>query len=70
MPKMVATNAMIKTFLKKQPHTFFVDVYHKMLNKDGQPIPGIFVEDSLHMNAGGYHIWQKALNPYLQPDKK
>lgn len=70
MPKMAAANTMIKNFLKKQPHTFFVDVYHKMLNPDGNPMPDIFIEDNLHMNAKGYHIWQKALEPYLQPDKK
>jgi hypothetical protein len=30
-----------------------------MLNKAGEPIPEIFLNDSLHMNAKGYAIWQK-----------
>ena len=25
----------------------------------------IFIEDDLHMNAKGYAIWQKAIEPYL-----
>jgi lysophospholipase L1-like esterase len=36
-----------------------------MLNADGSPIPEIFVEDRLHMNAKGYAIWKKILQPYL-----
>jgi lysophospholipase L1-like esterase len=36
-----------------------------MLEADGTPIKGIFVEDNLHMNADGYAIWQKIIEPYL-----
>jgi lysophospholipase L1-like esterase len=56
---------MIKEYLAKQPNTKFVDVYHLMLTADNKPIPEIFRDDSLHMNAKGYAIWQKAIQPYL-----
>jgi lysophospholipase L1-like esterase len=36
-----------------------------MLGSDGLPLPHIFVEDSLHMNAQGYAIWKKAIEPVL-----
>ena len=36
-----------------------------LLNKDGTPDKSLFVEDELHMNAKGYHIWQKIIKPYL-----
>jgi lysophospholipase L1-like esterase len=36
-----------------------------MLNAAGEPMPQIFIADSLHMNAKGYAIWQKAIIPYL-----
>jgi lysophospholipase L1-like esterase len=65
MPKMQQANSLIKNFLKNKKNTAFIDVYHKMLNKDGTPIKDIFLEDDLHMNAKGYHIWQKAIQPYL-----
>ena len=65
MSKMSATNTMIKKFLKKKKRTSFVDVYHKMLDTDGMPLKDIFLEDQLHMNAKGYAIWQKAIEPYL-----
>ena len=66
MPKMDAANKMIKNFLAKKPNTGFVDVYHRMLKADGQPIDDIFIEDKLHMNAKGYAIWKKAIKPYLK----
>jgi lysophospholipase L1-like esterase len=36
-----------------------------MLNQQDQPIPEIFLEDSLHMNAKGYAIWKKEIEPHL-----
>jgi len=63
--KMVAANNQIENFLAKKKNTVFVDVYHKMLGADGTPIKGIYVEDNLHMNAKGYAIWKKEIQPYL-----
>jgi len=63
--KVDQANLLIKTFLSLNRNTAFVDVYHKMLNADGSIMSNIFLEDSLHMNASGYAIWQKAITPYL-----
>ena len=65
MPEMQEANSMIKSFLSHQKNAAFIDVYHTMLNKDGTPDKSLFVEDELHMNAKGYHIWQKIIKPYL-----
>jgi lysophospholipase L1-like esterase len=65
MPKMLETNLAIKNYLKKQKKAAFIDVYYKMLKPDGKPIEDIFIEDKLHMNAKGYAIWQKIIEPYL-----
>ncbi|MEO5891069.1 MAG: GDSL-type esterase/lipase family protein [Ferruginibacter sp.] len=64
-PKMIAGNSLIKNYLKTKPKTAFIDVYHKMLNKDGTVMKDIFIEDNLHMNAKGYAIWKKVIEPYL-----
>ncbi len=66
MPEMVKANDMIKTYLKKHNQTGYVDVFSKMLLRDGRPIPTIFKTDQLHMNEGGYRIWQKAIRPHLK----
>ena len=65
MPKMEEVNRLIKKFLSTQKNAGFADVYHLMLTKDRKPIPAIFTSDSLHMNAKGYAIWKKAIEPYL-----
>lgn len=65
MPKFILANAKIKLFLKKYKNTAFIDVYHKMLKKDGSPMTDIFLADNLHMNARGYAIWQKEIARYL-----
>jgi lysophospholipase L1-like esterase len=66
MPKMEEVNNQVKNFLNKQRNTAFVDVYHKMLNADGSIMSDIFIEDHLHMNAKGYAIWQKEIQPVLK----
>jgi len=63
--KMEKANLLIQTYISIQQHAAFADVYHKMLNPDGSVMADIFLEDSLHMNAKGYSIWQKVITPYL-----
>lgn len=65
MEKMDRANIFVGAFLNMQKNTVFIDVYHKMLNEAGQSLPEIFLDDSLHMNAKGYAIWQKLIEPYL-----
>ena len=65
MPEMEKANSLIKDFLTNEKRSAFVDVYHSMLDKNGLPDKSIFIEDELHMNAKGYAIWQKIIEPYL-----
>lgn len=58
-------NGAISGFLKEQPRAHFIDVFPRMLGADGLPLPHIFREDRLHMNAEGYRIWRDAVGPYL-----
>jgi lysophospholipase L1-like esterase len=73
--KMREGNAMIREFIESHnngfysdPPSVFIEVHQKMLNEHGEPMPEIFLEDSLHMNAKGYAIWQKEIQPYLLKD--
>lgn len=59
------TNDAVRAFLKEQPRTQFIDVFSKMLGADGLPLPHIFLEDRLHMNAAGYAIWREVIAPHL-----
>jgi lysophospholipase L1-like esterase len=64
--RMMASNKRIKKYLKKKKNTSFVSVWNSMLDDEGKPIADIFIEDRLHMNAKGYAIWQKIIEPYLK----
>ncbi len=70
LEKYVAANAEIKSYLASEQQAKFIDVYAGMLNSEGNPKPEIFLEDRLHMNAGGYAIWKKIMLPYLTKKRK
>lgn len=70
--KMNEANREIMKFVMEQvgdqllhPPMAFIDINNNMLNANGQPIAEIFLADSLHMNAKGYAIWKKEIEPYL-----
>jgi len=63
--KMTAVNSRIKKYLGKKKKTDFINVFDKMLGEDGKPMKEIFLNDNLHMNAKGYAIWQKMIEPVL-----
>lgn len=61
----MATNALIRSFLTTQHHALFLDIHHAMLLPDGNVMKDIFISDNLHMNAKGYRIWQRIFAPTL-----
>ncbi|ULQ52210.1 GDSL-type esterase/lipase family protein [Flavihumibacter fluvii] len=63
--KIIAANARIQSFLAMQRNAVFINIYDKMLEPDGRMMGALFLSDSLHMNAKGYAIWQKAIQPHL-----
>jgi len=63
--KMIEGNNAIKEFLSKEKNTSFVNIWDDMLGPDKKPDPSLFIEDMLHMNAKGYAIWQKKIEPEL-----
>lgn len=65
LPEIKKGNALIKSFLQKEKRAGFIDVYAAMLDSTGNPKEEIFLEDRLHMNASGYAIWKRIIQPYL-----
>jgi len=63
--KFMSANNLIENYLKKQKNTQFINVWKPMLASNGKPKKELFVEDNLHMNAEGYAIWQKLIQPVL-----
>jgi lysophospholipase L1-like esterase len=63
--QMMAANEGIKTYLKSQRRTNYVDVWTQMLAENGEPMKDLFLSDNLHMNAKGYAIWKEAITHFL-----
>lgn len=59
-------NSKLKAWVKKQKNVAFADVWKPMLDKEGNVMPDLFVEDKLHMNKKGYDIWAKVLRKYIK----
>lgn len=59
-------NQLIKKYISKQRKARFVDIRPVMLQPNGQPIPALFRQDSLHMLPAGYERWTDVLRRYLK----
>lgn len=66
MPQMEIANEAIQNFIAEKRKIVFIDVYHPMLQPDGSPRPELFLADDLHLNADGYALWQKLIEPHLK----
>ena len=63
--RMIDGNTQIEEFCKKQKQTYFISIWDQML-ENLEPIPSIFMEDRLHMNAKGYEIWIKEIRKKIR----
>lgn len=62
-------NRKFKKLSKKNPLLEFADVWKPMLDKKNVK-QDIFIEDGLHMNAKGYHIWYDVIKDFMEPMKQ
>ncbi|MEY3194196.1 MAG: hypothetical protein RIQ78_293 [Bacteroidota bacterium] len=66
MPKMIQANALIQEYLHEKPNTNYVDIFHPMLNENGEPRQELFLDDQLHMTRAGYDIWARTLEEIVR----
>jgi lysophospholipase L1-like esterase len=56
------TNNLIESEIIKLNNNWkFIDVFKKMLNKDGHPNPAFYDHDGLHLSEEGYRLWAEAV---------
>ncbi|SFH11694.1 GDSL-type esterase/lipase family protein [Pedobacter insulae] len=65
-PQMREANKKIAEMMKGMKNAKFINTFDSMFNADGTIMKDIFNSDMLHMNAKGYAIWQKIMEPYLK----
>ena len=66
LPQMKVANQLIAAMLENIKRTDFINTADAMYTADGEIMADIFLKDNLHMNAKGYVIWQKIMEPYLK----
>ena len=60
------TNNLIESEIIKHSNNWtFIDVFKKMLDKSGQPLPEYYTSDGLHMSEKGYQLWKEIINSFL-----
>ncbi|WP_397446044.1 GDSL-type esterase/lipase family protein [Polaribacter sp. R77954] len=55
------TNTCIEKLMRKDDRFYYVDIFDKLLDANGNPDQKYFQEDGLHFNAEGYEVLKNAL---------
>lgn len=64
--KMKRANALVAAQCREDDRIVYIDIVTPMLGDDGKPRGDLFLKDGLHLNAKGYALWTKVLNPHLK----
>jgi len=54
-------NQLIKEEIEKSDNQYYLDIFSRMLNANGQPEKELYENDGLHLTKKGYLIWKEAL---------
>jgi lysophospholipase L1-like esterase len=63
--KYLTFNNKLERFCNRKKQIEFVNVWAPMVDKSGNVLPDLFIEDGLHMNKKGYDIWGETIRGFL-----
>jgi lysophospholipase L1-like esterase len=63
--KIQKANSLVEQFVKGQPNFAMCDTWGIFVDDQGKQIAADFNGDHLHLNAAGYAVWKKALDPVM-----
>lgn len=63
--RMKQANQQIRTFSEQNDQLFYVDLATPLLS-NGKPDDSLFRDDLLHLNAKGYAVWNRLMEPKLE----
>ena len=69
-PEYKKGNRLIQDYCEKKNIFFLGNIPKRMLGEDGNPRPGIFAKDQLHLNAEGYKIWAEEVRKAFETDSR
>jgi lysophospholipase L1-like esterase len=63
--KIQKANSLVETLVKTEPNFALCDTWKVFADEKGNQISADFRPDHLHLNAAGYAVWKKALEPVM-----
>lgn len=66
--KYLTFNNKLERYCNRKKQVEFVNIWTPMCDKSGNILPGLFIEDGLHMNKTGYDIWGETIRGFLIPE--
>ncbi|MEN8202470.1 MAG: GDSL-type esterase/lipase family protein [Bacteroidota bacterium] len=57
---------LIRRYCQRNQDLFFIDTYEVFMNHKGEPDPGYFRQDMLHLNRKGYELWSETILKALE----
>ncbi len=66
IPQIQETNRLIERYTSEKENLEFIDVFTRMLDRDGRPRPELFRADALHLNETGYTLWRGIIASHVQ----
>jgi lysophospholipase L1-like esterase len=63
--KIQKANSLVEQFVQGEPNFAICDTWGIYLDENGHQNPVNFRPDHLHLNAAGYAVWKKALDPVM-----
>ncbi|HWB25969.1 MAG TPA: GDSL-type esterase/lipase family protein [Chitinophagaceae bacterium] len=64
--KICYTNQLIQQLIEESGEGhYFLNVYDKMIDAAGNPVPGLYDADGLHLSSKGYEIWKQAVLTHI-----
>jgi lysophospholipase L1-like esterase len=58
-------NKKLDLWTQNRKNVYFIDVWSPMINANGTIRKELFLEDDLHMNRAGYHVWLAQIRPFV-----
>jgi lysophospholipase L1-like esterase len=65
-PQAQKVNGLVQGLSRDDRRLLYADLATPLLGSDGRPRNELFLSDKLHLNAAGYEVWTKALQPILR----
>lgn len=62
----ISFNKKLEMWTQSKKNVYFIDVWTPMINADGTIRKELFLEDGLHMNRAGYHVWLAQIRPFVK----